>query len=824
MYEFQTKNFLSGVWKFLNYYMFSYVEKSQQQFNDFQICNAYMVARSIIEQKSLFININHVEITNSLIVPICLVLLDKLLIGNNVRADPSRLDEYMIYVDHKMMRVNYDMRMGKFVICYKDKRGNHLTPIHDIDKFMSDNILINKKYFVARKFNVDPYKNYIEFYRSSSRRRDYPPFEHIHKAIIICPKVSVIEELERYRLDKHFPFAFISSTTAREEDTSIKADPVIYFSPDYNAAMRFVEENKIADRIKYVVVMHNHNVVNNIINIKQDLAQKRYPHMVAISEEEVTVPIGALQWRWTFNDVALLTGKFLAQVETIPFCDNEEFDHACRVFEGLIKELIEEYNGTSSFKPILFVYLNMLRDKLGMKQDISINIEQALAETMEMLVYEGYNAPDIENDILKLKEVVLDLVKHLNTLDDYLDANFTKSSNNVFLVVPHSTIYEWQQAVQLKGFDEIQLIADNKLPKILSKIDQPREFYFTFVPHYKNLAYLLSYPLQASVLLLFSLSNAEIAIINRYLLNIRNNYNDRRKYIAEWYPYDNKVQSLSIRTFDNTALTIPQLIDSSYFEDEYQNMIFTRENSHKQFYISVVDECETKQILKLSGTTSVIRVLMNDKQLCQVAELSVGDLFRLYSNPSKMLLYDILSTESDKFIQIESLSSLWKAKLREYVNDVSDDGNGTEFGRSTRITNLAKLLGISADYIDKEWLSKEGTVKFPQRKSLIKILGLLLKEGIITASERTDILIANRAFSSIMIKLGHNLSSEIHRVILNTNEENIQDYISSEVFNREDKYLCLSQFDVKSILAIIKRNTPSYRVINIEEEEKDAER
>lgn len=818
MYEFQTEKFLSQVWKYLNQNMFYHVEKSQQHFNEFQVCNAYLLSRSISDQKTLFINAYHDGIINSLIAPFCLVLLDKLLVGNHSRLDPTRLDDYMIYANGKMMKINYDARMGKLVLCYKDKRGNHLTPIHDIDKIISECIIINNKYFVARNFSVNPYNRYIDFFQHSFKSNTYPPFEHYYKAIMVCPKNSVREEIERYSLKSSFPYAHISTSTAYEEDYSIKADPLLYFCPNYDAAMRFVEENTLANRIKYVVVMQDHNVKSNIVNIKQDLAQKRYQHLVAISEEEVTVPEGSLHWHWASNDVTYLTGNTLAHIESISFFDDVEFDSACEVIAEMIKELKEEYNGTSSFNAMLFLYLNMLRNKLGIRQDISGEIETALAKTKELLDFEGYDDNEIDKDIIKLRNAFLDLTKYTKTIDNYLDANFSDVTSIVSLVVPHKLIDDWQEAVLLKGLNEIQLIPDNQLLKVLGTIDRPQEFYFTFIPTYKTLDNLLSYPLKASVNLFFSLSNAEISILNRYLSIIRSNLSCKRKYIPEWYSNDVPVQPTQTTLSGNTFFSLSQLIDDSYFEDDYQSICFTGESGSKQYNISVADEKGKEQNLKLAGTTSVIRVNVDKKEPCQVAELVAGEAFRLYSNPSKASLYEILTSVSDVFMQIEIFSDLWKRKLRYYVKDASDEENGNQLESYRRIINLAALLGINPDYIDKVWLSREKIVKFPQRKSLIMLLDILLSESIITDQERSGILSASRTFSSIMIKLGHNLSAEIHRVVLSTSEDDIQAYISQEVFNREDQYLCLSQFDEKAILAIIRRNTPMYLILDIKEE------
>lgn len=818
MNESQLCSLYDNASRYLNQRMFGYINRLSYPFNKFQICNAYLIERSVSERKPLFISAIHKDLMQSLIVPTCLVLLDKILKVEPSQGVLTHFEDYMIYMDGRLKLIQFDSKTGTFVLCYSDKRGKHLTPIHDIEKLVAENIVISKKYFKPNAFSEDHYMSYIDLYQHSYCCSHYPPFEHRNKAIIVCPKKSVIEEMSFYKVDKHIPYAFISSADSVEEGESLRIDPALYFSSDYNSAVRFIQDNCNSINFPYIVVMQDVKVKNNLVNIRQDLAQKRYDDFVAMSFEEFNRPEGSLHWRWSPNDVNCLTGKSFVQIFSVSCSDNREFDEACEKVYSQLNRLSEEYYGTSSFKPMFITYLRWLRHKKRALQDLNQELTMALNDTREKLLLEEYEEIDVDIDLKELSDAFMGLSSLVYSIHDYLGIVGEKEYMDLTLVVPNCDIEEWQETAGSKRLDNVKIISDSLFPKVLSKITEPQEFNFSFIPPYKALEQLVSLPLQSPAYIVFNVTKAEIDLLNGYLYRIRKQSIETWEYVSDWCPIADHFTPKSKLSHGDYQQSISQLIDNSFIEIDDYSMRFNGDNVPAQLVLRTIDEKGVEQYLQLAGTTNVIRISGEVKQSCLVADLDIGDAFLLYSNPSTEHLYEILTTESEEFQRIETMSNLWKVKLKEYVETQRVDYRSYDVNRIVNLIELAHVLGIKYDYIEKSWLGDGNVVKFPQRRYLQKLVDLLVEDDTLARDEAKEIIAASRAFSSIMIKLGHNLSAEIHRVIISTNEENLADYISHEVFNREDNYLCLSQFDEKAIIALIKRNTPQFRVVAIEDE------
>ncbi|NLW18246.1 MAG: hypothetical protein GXY81_00935 [Candidatus Cloacimonetes bacterium] len=801
--------------KKLNTTMFRYVENRSHRFNGFQVCNAYLAARSIAEQKSLFITATHKGVIDSLIVPICLVLLDRILINDMATIDRNKLNEYMIFSDGRMKNIIYDAGTGEFTLCYKDKRGKHFTPIKNLSEFLAQNILINKKYYVDRAFSVDPYQDYIKLYQSSLDTKEYPPFGHAKKAIIVCPKNSAIEQISRYKLSKVFPYAFISASGS-ETQVSIKADPAIYFCPDYINAISFLMQADENVDFPYMVVLQEANVRNNIVNIRQDLDQGLFENLVVVCKSGLNQEDGALQWQWEAEDVTYLSGKHLANIVPHPLSENLKFDEACENVSDMVNNLTKKYDDNHVFKPILYLYLRMLRDKYSAAADLEEEIDTAINDARKLLIIEDNDETEVERDLSDLKKALLTLAGQIDVKDCYLESDFIEESTMIRLVVPRWTMEAWQQTIENKEKDNIELIPDNQFPKVLDLVQTEQDFWFSFVPPYNSLSSLLAHPLNARVNLNFAVSNAEIKILNSYIEKIMDTTKNRR-YIPGWFPTQPATKSKRNPSYIDTSQLISQLMYRAYFEVDYVSMRFDGDSDVVQYRLTVRDEEGDEQVLRLAGTTGVIKIIQGNKQDCQVAELKPEDDFLKYSNPSSEALYKILSTESDEFMIIENHSKLWKDKLREYVGWIEEDVDW-DFIMTERITYLSKLLDISAGHILNNWLSYGASVRFPKRGSLMKLLDIFETEGLVTGEQRRDIMVACMSFTSLMITLGHNLSAEIHRIIYDTKDETLHDYISREVFNREKNYPFLSKLSLKSISAIVNRNTPIYHLKTIEEE------
>lgn len=142
--------------------------------------------------------------------------------------------------------------------------------------------------------------------------------------------------------------------------------------------------------------------------------------------------------------------------------------------------------------------------------------------------------------------------------------------------------------------------------------------------------------------------------------------------------------------------------------------------------------------------------------------MTEGDQIRVYDNTTKEQLYEIALKEDkeDRFRAIELASKLWKTSLLKYFAK-------KQFCTIEDLFTELKSNGLKVKNIItlRKWLDPNDSVKFPQSlKDLYAIKTTLIDEDLNELFE--EVKIARKAYNSILIALGKDLSEEITNYIL----------------------------------------------------------
>ncbi|MCX8481352.1 MAG: hypothetical protein ORN58_05470, partial [Sediminibacterium sp.] len=158
----------------------------------------------------------------------------------------------------------------------------------------------------------------------------------------------------------------------------------------------------------------------------------------------------------------------------------------------------------------------------------------------------------------------------------------------------------------------------------------------------------------------------------------------------------------------------------------------------------------------------------------EVHQLKKGEKVRIYYNPDKEILHDIIKMTDEKelFSRVDNFSSLWKSTLREYYNS---KGFGYNF---ENLFEQLKDNGLSVDKHSLEsWMKPDCKTKFPMRKrDLVAIIKTVNHQEL--TKNIQNIFAIKTEYSGRIIKAGVEFSEEINSYILNQEKGKMLSWLS----------------------------------------------
>lgn len=160
----------------------------------------------------------------------------------------------------------------------------------------------------------------------------------------------------------------------------------------------------------------------------------------------------------------------------------------------------------------------------------------------------------------------------------------------------------------------------------------------------------------------------------------------------------------------------------------------------------------------------------------EIKQLQKGDRVRIYHNPDKETLHDIIKITDEKelFTSVDTFSSLWKNALRSHL---SSKGSGYHF--ETLFEEL-KENGLSVDKQRLEyWLKEDCKTKFPMKKrDLLAIIKTTNHSEL--NSNIQNIFALKKTYSGRLVKAGVEFSEEINTYILTKEKGKMLNWLSDE--------------------------------------------
>ena len=185
----------------------------------------------------------------------------------------------------------------------------------------------------------------------------------------------------------------------------------------------------------------------------------------------------------------------------------------------------------------------------------------------------------------------------------------------------------------------------------------------------------------------------------------------------------------------------------------------------------------------------------------RICNLKSKDQIRVYSNTSKEILFETATKQDNngRLSEIESHSKLWKQCLSDYYQT-----KGFGFSEEDLLQALKNVGSTVTSVITlKNWLNKDSSVKFPQKKKDLKAIASCLNNSVLN-SHLSSIIKSKETYSGLMIALGRDLSDEI------------MDYI---LYNKKGQIL--TSFSDAEIATITDNSAPLRTINNISITEED---
>lgn len=756
-------------------------------FKNFELINAYLISLAIEKEIDLFINILHKEEKIYFYLPTIVIASLNCFLKNLIKykfepqigevlQDPKGKKYYFVGFDYKNNRKFYHLHSNNV---------DRLENPEDIKKY----IITTKEptNHISREF-----RKYKEFFNSIFSIDNELPDKFIYRSIIVTDK-RILDELKTYEIDgknfyKAFPFRYITQSGNIKDNLPI--DPMIYIVNKYETAQALIlnqNESEI-DTVFFVGASKYRGIVGDVLNDKNI---GKFKSCIFIGSEDVGDYKSIIKWNWQNPEICYLNNNKLSTIDTIVI-HNNFLTEKINKFDSIIKNIENEYTVILSelyyyVRGILRLIIpnseeSRLRNQLT---NLRIQFEFGGEDILQEKLYFCNNYTELWEKITKSFYEIMDTIKENNPKYERLKT-IEKEYDIDYILVPKDYVEVWKEEIKKLELIFTKVITLNKLYKIDNKVSCLL-FYISNYEKFKILN-------ESQHEIYFMLYNEEAKKLDEYKKRYKNKLlkeyksEDRKKLVGiDYYDY---------YIYEDIKEDINELIERLYHEEEVSKD-FRYEKVENIYYRISFDDGDEEII----DSHRVILLKKNDILEIQerVYNLIVGDKIRIYSNLHKDELYKIALSEDTQgiFKKIEEDSKFWKKLLLAYFyfkienEKISLKDIYKEF--------LGNGVTVSFDTMMK-WIDLDNKEKFPStNKNLIAIKKTLNNQKFNQRFQ--SILKSKKAYRSIMIALGRDLSDDITNYIISKGTQ---------------KGNVLSKFTDEQINAIINENSPLRTIIKIE--------
>lgn len=728
-------------------------------FDEFEIINFYLINKTLNQSNySLAINIPQKDDKRDFYIPVLLSVASTLFFQNYIDDKTKYKIGEIVQKDGK-----------RFKIVDKTDTNYHLISddAEKTQRFPKSKII---KTYIVTTANLTPRQTKTKFnhYKNLFKLifgEEYVPSKFTYKTAIILEKKDFLETLKKEKipeieLKKAIPFKWVSRKGIdKDESDFIPIEPMIYLLPDYETFKDFVFDK--IENLDSVVFIGKNKYEPYLTQIKRDLRKNNIPKAIFIGSKQIESFNNLKAWKWTqvetnyFNNIE----NSVIDIKTV---EPYEFLNSIEHFEKRVIEIDNEY---------CFDIKSLFRLKKILYSTVLPSISLRLASQIEYVkhIYAKEIRSIVSESFLEINEDPEPFISELTELANNILSNVPLGKFNKLLqlertdilIVPERFKETWTEDLSSKRFKDVFR---------KTKIMNFKEFkkYNNSFKVRKNIA----------MLSIFGFSDIPIDIL-RFIYQTSNDFS------LILYPEEKQLVEKLIVKYQNEAIQeysskdryslsnieyqlvekdedISDIISKFFEQDNFESKSYSYEHSENVEY-EIIYENNENDILEGSKTILLSKDNLNRKE--KVSNLISGDLIRVYENTSKERLFQI-ATESDQqgnFIKIIENSKIWKQCLKDFYLKKKSSNYDVESLLSDLHCNGAKIQITTLE----NWLNSNDKNLFPaQISNLIAIKKTINSQKF--DEKFKNIKHSKKAYRSIMIALGRDLSDEIMDYIIST--------------------------------------------------------
>ena len=631
-------------------------------------------------------------------------------------------------------------------------------------------------------------KLYISILSHFNLNKIYLPFKNNIKTIIVASKSEILD-----KISSCIPYQYMNKSGEVYPDTPF--DPLLVVVNDFKTVKEHFIEKEIP--IDTIIFIGDNKYCQSISAISKNYRQGKFNHCIFIGTQDIETGenFEVFKWNWTLPEVKFLNQNHYQNLSS-QIVSHPELTAATLIFTKFIEEKESRNNNLINLKKLLkfirkiYPITSIYGDK-RIRERANEIFENFITEAQEIFQDEYYNIDkDYKPDFEQFKSIyqnIITVIKNSNPKNTW----FKTATDVDFIVVPKS----------IKPFCEKEIIScleskqkdikTNKLENILELLNQKKNQtnsiynglkstkiitvseFLKKEPDKKNylLLSLYSTGLYTDVLLQKIIASnhktkilcyeEEAKAMQVYLQGFqREDENELRSKQREFlcglhYPETSSIDNENIDEWIKYLIGFDEQRFSRIEEQKYE-IVFEEgiKLTEKESKSVLVDECE--------------------ESYKEVRKLKKGERIRIYYNPDKETLHDIIKMTDEKelFSRVDYFSSLWKNTLLEYYRSK---------GFGYQLENLfeeLKVNGLSVDIHRLEsWMKPDNKTKFPMKKrDLVAIIKTLNHQEL--NKNIQNIITIKTEYSGRIIKAGVEFSEEINTYIFSQEKGKMLSWLS----------------------------------------------
>ena len=756
------------------------------EFDEFELINFFLINKALNQDNyNLAINVPQRDDKRDFYIPVLLSVASTLFFQNYMDDKTEYNIGEIVQKDGLRFKITGKTNDG-FKITSDDSAKTERYPTNkQIKKYIVTTASLTARQ-VKTKFNH--YKNLFNLIFNET----YVPSKFTYKSAIVVERKEFLESLKDKKLSevelkKAIPFKWVTKKGFdRDESDFIPIEPMIYLLPDYETFKEFVFDE--IENLDSVVFIGKNKYEPFITQIKRDLRKGNIPKAIFIGSNGIDNIENLKTWKWTQSET-----NYFNEIEDSSFnliyTAPSDFINSIQVFEQKIQEIDTEY---------CFNLKTLFRLKKILYSTVLPNENSRLASQFEYLrhIYSKEINSIVSESFFEINEDPKPYIDNLTELANSTIANisldkwdsFSELERADILIVPERFKDTWLD--ELKSLEKTKVFSFKEFKSSHNRFTTRKSIAFLTIFGFADSPNeILHFIEQTSNDFHFILYPEEIQLVEKLLNKCKNEsieqFGSKQRFNLS------RVEYPVVKEDEN----ISDIISKFYEQDSFENKTYSYEHTENIEYELTF---ENDEIVVLEGSKAVLLSTENQKRKEKVSNIVSGDKVRVYENTSKERLFEIASEndEHGKLVEIIENSKTWKQCLINYYNDKKSNAYNEEQLLKELLDNGAKIQIITL----KKWLNISDKDFFPSQ--IINLIAI--KRTIncdILNSKFDEIKRSKKAYRSIMIALGRDLSDEI------------MDYIIS---NKKVVGKILQRFNYEQITKFINESAPLQTVKNIQ--------